>query len=107
MLKDNRLRKNWQFQDIIDKNKQIVTKGLVVYFIPNDLNRLRVGISVSKKFENAVGRNRQRRQVRAALDLLPNQFIKSFDIVIILRKPFLTMEFDKKKNALKEVLERL
>ena len=107
MLKDNRLRKNWQFQEIIEKNKQIVTKSLVVYFIPNNLNSLRVGISISKKFENAVGRNRQRRQVRASLDLLKEMFNKSFDIVLILRKPFLTMDHEDKTKALKEALERL
>lgn len=107
MLQDNRLRKNWQFQDIIEINKSIVTKSLVIYFIPNNLNKLRVGISISKKFENAVGRNRQRRQVRAALDSLENVFNKSFDIVIICRKPFLTMEYLDKTKALKEALERL
>lgn len=106
MLKDNRLRKNWQFQDIIEKNKQIVTKGLVVYFIPNNLNRLRVGISISKKFENAVGRNRQRRQTRAALDLLSNHLSKSYDVVLILRKPFLAMEFEDKVKSLQDALER-
>lgn len=110
MKKENRLRKNWQFQQIIAKKKQIVTKYLVVYFVPNDLNTIRVGISVSKKFANAVERNRQRRQTRAALDILKTEYFnsgKSYDIVIMLRTPFLDASFEKKTIALQEIIKQL
>ena len=106
MKKENRLRKNHQFQNIITKKQMHVSKYVVLYFKKNNLNTARIGISVSKKFANAVGRNKHRRQVRAILDLL-NPFDKSYDIVIIVRKPFIEADFEVKKNSLKKLIERL
>lgn len=105
MLKDNTLKKNREFQDLINSKKQYVSHFLIFYFKPND-SKMRVGISISKKFANAVGRNKQRRQTKAALDLI-NPWDKKFDVVIILRKDFLTLPFERKVEELKKMMERL
>lgn len=106
MLKDNRLRKNHEFQRIINGKKSRVSKYLVVYYQPNTLNRLQVGISVSKKFANAVGRNKLRRQVRAIFDEI-NIFNKSLDIVVILRKPYMNASYNQKLDSLNKILNKL
>lgn len=106
MKKQNRLRKNHDFQRIISSKKSVVSKHLVIYYQPNKLNRSQIGISVSKKFANAVGRNRLRRQVRAILDDV-NMFDLSFDIVLIVRKPFMTATHEDKVKSLKESLRRI
>lgn len=105
MLKENTLKKNREFQELINSKKQYVTHFLILYYKPTD-SKLRAGISVSKKFANAVGRNKQRRQTKAALDLI-NPWDKKFDVVIILRKDYLTLPFDRKVEELKKVFERL
>lgn len=107
MNKEYVIRKNHQFQDIIGKRNQIVSKELIIYKVKNDLNHLRIGISVSKKFANAVGRNRYRRQTRASLDIV-NLFNEiPYDIVIILRKPFLKLKFEKMAEVLDKQLKRI
>lgn len=106
MKKENRLRKNHDFQRIINSKKSVVSKHLVVYYLPNKLNRMQVGISVSKKFANAVGRNKLRRQVRAILDDV-NMFDKPVDVVVILRKPFMNASYIDKMNSLKDLLQRI
>ena len=106
MKKDNRLRKNHDFQRIINSKQSLVSKHLVVYYLPNNLGKMQVGISISKKFANAVGRNKLRRQVRAILDVI-DPFDKPMDIVIILRKPFLKDDFNSKLESLKQLLKRI
>ena len=106
MKKENRLRKNHDFQRIINSKKSEVSKHLVVYYQPNTFNKMRVGISVSKKFANAVGRNRLRRQVRAILDDV-NIFNRSLDVVVIMRKPFMTATYNEKIQSLNKILKRI
>lgn len=105
MKKVNVLRKNWQFQEIIDSRKQHVSNFLIFYFRANH-DELRVGISISKKFANAVLRNKYRRQTRAALDLVA-PWEKKYDIVIMLRKPFLDLPLDRKVEELRKMFERM
>jgi len=106
MKKLNILRKNHLFQSVINSKQQVVTKAVVLYHVNND-SSLRIGISISKKFANAVKRNRHRRQVRHILDELNlwDQYQK--DVVLIIRKPFLTMEHPKQLKAIKSAFERL
>jgi ribonuclease P protein component len=106
MKKENRLRKNHEFQKVISNNKIILNKYLVIYYLNNKTKKLRVGISVSKKFINAVGRNKLKRQVRSILTII-DDFSKSLDLVIILRKPFLKISFNDKKKIIEKILRRI
>ena len=106
MKKINRLRKNHDFQRVINSKKSIVSKNLVIYFIPNKESGARVGISISKKFTNAVGRNKIRRQVRALLDEI-NIYAMTYDIVLIIRRPFMSASYSEKLISLKKQLERM
>lgn len=105
MTKNQVVRKNHEFQKIINLKKQVVSRYLVVYY-RNNKTGLKVGISVSKKFANAVMRNRYRRQVRHALDQINKWDIKK-DAIIILRKSFFKLSFDKKVEELRKILGRM
>lgn len=105
MLKKNVIRKNFEFQEIIDKKIQLISKTLILYYRTNNQG-LRIGISVSKKFANAVNRNRYRRQVRAIMDEL-NYYNLKKDVVLILRKSFLTMSYQNKLSEIKKIFTRL
>ncbi|NQZ65610.1 MAG: ribonuclease P protein component [Mycoplasmatales bacterium] len=106
MKKENRLRKNHDFQKIINSKNSVVSKYLVIYYRENNLSKLRVGISVSKKFINAVGRNKLRRQVRSIMDEL-SIYNMGFDIVLILRKPFINNDFLFQKQSIKKLMQRI
>ena len=104
MLKKNILRKNHQFQDVINHKQQLVSKYIVLYQKRNNRG-LRIGISISKKFANAVNRNKYRRKVRAALDNL-NLWDKNLDVVLIIRKPFMQLTFEQMQTQIKKSFER-
>ena len=106
MQKINRLRKNREFQKVINSKNSIVSKNLVVYFIKNNMQQTRFGISISKKFINAVGRNKVRRQVREILDKL-NYYNKSLDIVLIIRKPLINADFNTKLESITKSLQKV
>ncbi|MCK5945887.1 MAG: ribonuclease P protein component [Mycoplasmataceae bacterium] len=105
MLKKNVIKKNFEFQDIIHAKKQKVSKYLVAYTRKNQ-SELRIGISVSKKFANAVNRNKYRRKVRNILDEL-NMWSIKMDVVLILRKAFLNLTFIEMRKEIKSILERI
>lgn len=104
MLKKQMLKKNWQFKAIINNEKQVITKYLILYYKPID-DDLKVGISISKKFANAVKRNKYKRQVKNILTKLPI-WTKKFEIVLILRKEFLPLKFEDKIIATEEIFKK-
>ena len=104
MLKINRLKKNHDFQKVISNSQQKVSKYFVIYYMKNNLNLARYGISISKRFINAVGRNKIRRRIRSILDKV-NIYNVSYDIIIIIRKPIINKDFSFFEKKLMEILE--
>lgn len=102
MKKKYRLKKNWEFSNIMALNKQLVNQVLVVYFKPSD--SFRAGFTVPKKFANAVGRNFYKRQLRAIIHEI-NMYHLNYDFVFIVRKSFLKTNYETKKQSIKRLLE--
>ncbi|NQZ29359.1 MAG: ribonuclease P protein component [Mycoplasmatales bacterium] len=105
MKKQFRLQHNREFQSIIKKRKQFVTNSIILYYAKND-DHLRVGLSVSKKFGNAVVRNRMRRKARAIIREMRVLDLK-YDVVLIVRKNFINASFEKQQKAIMQIFERL
>ena len=105
MLKTQIVRKNHEFQSIINTRDQTVTKFIVLYKKENN-SGLRVGISISKKFANAVNRNKYRRKVKSILDNL-GLWDKKLDVVLIVRKPFMQLSFEEMQKKIKSIFERV
>ena len=72
------LKKNKDFQSVYRNGKSFANKCLVMYIIPNELNKNRLGISVSKKVGNSVVRHHLTRLIR-------EHFRCGYDIVVIAR----------------------
>ena len=67
MKKINRLLKNKDFKSVLNKKKSLANKEYVIYINDNDLNHVRIGISVSSKLGNSVIRHKIKRQVNEML----------------------------------------
>jgi len=60
------LRRPSEFQRVYERRRSASDEWLIVYGRENNLPHLRLGLSVSRKFGNAVRRNRLRRLYREA-----------------------------------------
>lgn len=79
---------------------------LVLYAVPNDLGRTRVGITVSGRVGKAVVRNRVRRRLRHALHDRLEQLIPGLDVLLIARPPSAIAGWAELCTALDTVLAR-
>lgn len=79
------LKSNKDFQKVYKNGKSFANKYLVMYIVENDLDMLRVGISVSKKVGNSVVRHRITRLIRESFRLNDYKFNSGLDIVVIAR----------------------
>ena len=79
------LKKNQDFQNVYKNGKSYANKYLVMYILKNDLNKNRIGISVSKKVGNSVVRHRLARLIRESFRLNGDKLQCGWDIVVIAR----------------------
>ena len=107
MKKINVVKRNDEFNLIMNKGKCIKNKYFVLYTKNNNLDIYRFGISVGKKVCNAVNRNKLKRQVRNILDYHKNLYSKSKDYIIIVRKSSLNEEYNILERNLVELLEKM
>ncbi len=107
MRKEQRVKKNSEFQEIFSKGTSFANRQFVVYSLKKEQQPyFRIGLSVSKKIGNAVVRNQIKRYVRQAFLELKDDIIEGFDYVIIARRPASEMSFHEVKKSLIHVLKR-
>jgi len=106
MKKKYRIRKNQEFQQIIQKKKFVVNQSFSIYYKVKQEEYGRFGISCGKKIGNAVIRNKVKRQVRMML-LELDAFSKPFDAIVIIRQTFLEQEYEKNKKDLALLLKKV
>lgn len=105
MKKEYILKKNLEFQEIINKKKQIINKYLILYYENSD--HFQIGISTPKKFANAINRNYIKRQIKWVLDTSIDYKNIKKRIVLIVRKDFLQLSIDDKKNQIIKNINKL
>ncbi|EIE41117.1 ribonuclease P protein component [Mycoplasmopsis canis] len=103
MQKEFRLKKNWDFQEIIDSKQSINNSFLVVYY--KKAESFKAGITIPKKFENSVGRNFNKRQLKAIIREL-NLYELNYHFVMIARKKFCESEYNFKKQGIDELFKK-
>lgn len=94
------LKKNKEFQTVYKKGKSYGNKYLVMYLLANDLEKNRVGISVSKKVGNSIIRHRLTRLIRESYRLQEEKFQCGYDIVIVARTTSKDRTFGEIESAL-------
>ena len=102
----NRIKKNVEFNKVIEEGQLIKSDSLALYFLENELGYTRIGISIPKKSGHAVVRNKMKRQIRAiiAKDV---DLTKSIDIILVARKQYDINQFVKTENDLVNLMKKV
>lgn len=100
MLYSESLKKNKDFQIVYRSGRSYANRFLVMYIRKNDLNRNRLGISVSKKVGNSVVRHHLTRLIRESYRLQEEYFLCGYDIVVVVRVNAKNSSFADMKSAL-------
>ena len=100
MLYSESLKKNKDFQIVYRTGRSYANRFLVMYIRKNDLNRNRLGISVSKKVGNSVVRHHLTRLIRESYRLQEEYFLCGYDIVVVVRVNAKNSTFADMKSAL-------
>lgn len=86
MKKAYRIKKEKEFQTVINARASYANRNIVLFVLPKENQaHFRVGISVGKKIGNAVMRNRVKRQLREAVWTVRDQLKSQLDFVLIAR----------------------
>ena len=94
------LKKNKDFQNVYKNGRSYANSYLVMYVLKNDLERNRIGISVSRKVGNSVVRHRLTRLIRESYRLSEECFRCGIDIVVIARTGAKNKNYHEIKSAL-------
>jgi ribonuclease P protein component, eubacterial len=86
MKNSESLKKNKDFQMVYRQRHSQANRLLIMYVSKNQLEKNRLGISVSKKVGNSVVRHRLARLIRESYRLGEQSFLIGFDIVVIARE---------------------
>jgi ribonuclease P protein component len=79
----DRLRKRFEFGRARDQGRRVHTQSFVLLLRPNQLDRSRLGLTVSHKVGNAVRRNRIKRLLREVFRQHRSLFPAAADVVVI------------------------
>lgn len=82
MKKELSIKKNYQFKYIFNKGKTVNLKKIKIYYVKNQYNRNRIGITLTKNLKNIVQRNRLKRLIRESYYLLNKEAKQGYDIVV-------------------------
>jgi ribonuclease P protein component len=105
MDKSYHVRKNTDIEKIIKRKDSVGDPYFVVYKLENkDIPHLRFAISVSKKFGNAVERNRVRRRIR---EIVAHANLKpAFDYFIVVKPAAAPLQFSEISANLSKLFAR-
>ena len=94
------LKKNRDFQVVYKSGTSYANRYLIMYVKENQLEKNRIGISVSKKVGNSVVRHRLCRLVRESYRLYEQEFHRGLDIVVVARTSAKERTFREIESAL-------
>lgn len=105
MDKKYRLRNNREFKIVYNKGRNFWNRNLILYKSKNDLKETRLGITITKKFGNAVIRNRVRRRINEIYRLNLYRIKDGYDLVIIPKKNVIDISYEELESALEHILK--
>lgn len=85
MIYSESLKKHADFQIVYKNRVSYANRYLVMYIRKNNMDKNRLGISVSKKVGNSIVRHRLTRLIRESYRLNEQAFERGYDIVAVAR----------------------
>jgi len=105
MAKRLALTRRAQYLAVYESGKAAADRLLVIKILPNNLDVLRAGFSVTKDIGKAVVRNRVKRLLKENLRLLVVK--PGWDIVVIARRPVADIDYHEINRSMTKLLNRL
>ncbi|MDD5398891.1 MAG: ribonuclease P protein component [Dehalococcoidia bacterium] len=105
MAKRLALTSRSQYLAVYKSGKAAADKLLVIKALPNNLDVLRVGLSVTKDIGKATVRNRVRRLLKENVRLMLIR--PGWDIVLIARRPVVCVTYHEISRSMTKLLNRL
>ena len=101
-----RLRRRREFLAVQERGRRLYSGDVLVLALPSGRTGPRIGITVSSKVANAVGRNRVKRWVREAFRELQAE-LPAVDLVVIARSGALGLGLPGARRALAAARDQL
>ena len=83
MQDPKKLKKRWEYQRAYQKGSKYWNRYFVIYVLHTHFDKLRLGITVSKKVGKSVQRNRVKRLIRESFRQLRPRIKTEYDIVVV------------------------
>jgi len=104
--KDERLLARPDFKKVMTQGrKKVVDRTCTLFFLPNSLDRKRLGIIASRKIGNAVNRNRAKRKIREIFRRHKNLGGRDMDIVVISARKLVNLPYAILEQKLTQTLQ--
>ncbi len=100
------LSNSQQFRKVYDQGQRFHTSYFSAFILKNDVDELRLGITVTRKIGNAVIRNRCKRRLREALRTRIDLSDLAGDLVINAKSDLVRAEFTQIVEALEKTVAR-
>lgn len=106
MHKRYRLKNSKIFNIVYRKGNSVSNKFLVLMWIKNKENFIKVGFTVSKKIGNSVVRNKVRRRLREAFRAIIPNTETGYTYVLLARSPIRGANYSQISNSVIELMNK-
>lgn len=106
MKKYEIVKKNTDFNDIINTGRCIRNKYYSIYYKDSEDEFPKFGLAVSKKCGNAVDRNKIKRQLRNIIDDNKKLFSIKMNYIIMVRKEILNVSYLQMEEQLINLIKK-
>lgn len=105
----SKIRAAADFRRAYSNGQRYHSPYFTAFILLNELNQIRLGITVTRKVGNAVFRNRCKRRIREVFRdcPLPDQAGSGFDLVVNAKSELATVEFKLLKSAFEQTIKRV
>jgi ribonuclease P protein component len=95
-----RLRRRAEYLHVYKHGQSVHAKGLVLFWLPNNAETTRVGMTASRQIGKAHVRNRMKRRLREIFRLNKNLIKPGYDLVINVRQVMNRLDYKRTEDSL-------
>ena len=106
MKRQEMIKKNTDFNDIIKTGKYIKSKYYNIYYKDGFNKYPMFGLAVSKKCGNAVEKNKIKRRLRMIIDNHKKMFKNTYNYIIMVKRDIISLSYEVMEDELIKSLER-